>query len=189
MTTSPVLPSGSRLGAVERQGDRRRVAGGQHHLAPHLDRLPFARLQQPLDRLLAVDRRRHPARPLTDSTTVSCSTAAGATAGVGGRAAAGGAAVGATRRGGAVGVDGAEAAAARRCGAGCGAARARRRRRRRHGRRRRRGCRGGRASAKYSTAPAIGTLSTINHRNVPAIRRSLSTDSWSSTGPASDGRP
>jgi hypothetical protein len=40
------------------------------------------------------------------------------------------------------------------------------------------------AAAKYSTAPAIGRLSPISHRNVPAIFRSLSTDTWSSTCPA-----
>src|SRR5712691_108284 len=39
------------------------------------------------------------------------------------------------------------------------------------------------AVAKYSTAPAIGMLTTSNHRNVPASRRSLSTASWSSTWP------
>ena len=49
------------VGAVELQRDRRRVAGGEDHLAAHVERLLFAGLQQPLDRLSTVDGRRHPA--------------------------------------------------------------------------------------------------------------------------------
>ena len=61
MTTSPALPSGAAVGAVELQRDRRRVAGGEDHLAPDRHGLLLAGLQQPLDRFLAVDGGRDPA--------------------------------------------------------------------------------------------------------------------------------
>ena len=155
MTTSPDLPSGAAVGAVERAARSPTASPAVSTSSRRtVERLLLARLQQPLDRLLAVDGRRDPAGALRrqrDGQLIAGEAAAAAGAARRGRAS--------RRRGAtAAGVAGSGRRRGRRSGRGAVGAARDPARARRPPAAPASGAAGRPSVAKYSRPPAIGTL-------------------------------